>query len=170
MAPGTERVRGAYRVVKTLYSPRHARVIRLRPACIQQKTHAVLRAAAYWLSYFQFVLLCGAGADSGNVICTQGQSLIIVVLFSRYTEIETLFSFISIIKKIIVCDRRYFEKPIDIVCWACMSSIQCGKVLCWPWSMIAYLTIQRFKDQIEKLCFSSTFSRRGNLVYGPIAL
>ena len=103
-----------------------------------------------------------------NVICTQGLSLIIVVLFSRYTEIETPFSFISIIKKIIVCDRRYFEKPIDIVCWACMSSIQCGKVLCWPWSMIAYLTIQRFKCQIEKLCFSSTFSWRGNLVYRPI--
>ena len=103
-----------------------------------------------------------------NVICTQGLSLIIVVLFSRYTDIETLFSFTSIIKKIIVCDRRYFEKPIDIVCWACMSSIQCGKVLCWPWSMIAYLTIQRFKGQIEKLCFSSTFSWRGNLVYRPI--
>ena len=34
------------------YSPRHARVIRLRPVCIQRKTHAVLRAAAYWLSYF----------------------------------------------------------------------------------------------------------------------
>ena len=105
-----------------------------------------------------------------NVICTQGLSLIIVVLFSRYTEIETPFSFISIIKKIIVCDRRYFEKPIDIVCWACMSSIQFGKVLCWPWSMIAYLTIQRFNCQIEKLCFSSTFSWTGNLVYRPITL
>ena len=103
-----------------------------------------------------------------NVICTQWLSLIIVVLFSRYTYIETLFSFTSIIKKIIVCDRRYFEKPIDIVCWACMSSIQCCKVLCWPWSMIAYLTMQRFKGQIEKLCFSSTFSGRGNLVYRPI--
>ena len=34
------------------YSPRHAHVIRLRPACAQRKTHAVLRAAAYWLSYF----------------------------------------------------------------------------------------------------------------------
>ena len=34
------------------YSPRHARVIRLRPACIQRKTHAILRAAACWLSYF----------------------------------------------------------------------------------------------------------------------
>ena len=97
-----------------------------------------------------------------------GLSLIIVVLFSRYTDIETLFSFTSIIKKIIVCGRRYFEKPIDIVCWARMSSIQCGKVLCWPWNMIAYLTIQRFKGQIEKLCFSSTFSWRGNLVYRPI--
>ena len=62
-----------------------------------------------------------------NVICTQGLSLIIVVLFSRYTEIETPFAFISIIKKIIVCDRRYFEKPIDIVCWACMSSISVAK-------------------------------------------
>ena len=49
-----------------------------------------------------------------NVICTQGLSLIIVVLFSRYTEIETLFLFISIIKMITICDRRYFEKPIDI--------------------------------------------------------
>ena len=57
---------------------------------------------------------------------------------------------------ITVCDRRYFEKPIDTVCWACMSLIQCGKVFCWPWSMIAYLTIQRLKGQIEKLCFSST--------------
>ena len=103
-----------------------------------------------------------------NVICTQGLSLIIVVLFSRYSNIEILFSFTSIIKKIIVCDRRHFEKPIDIDCWACMSSIQCGKVLCWRWSMIAYLTIQRFKGQIEKLCFSSTFSWRGNLVYRPI--
>ena len=103
-----------------------------------------------------------------NVIYTQGLSLIIVVLFSRYTDIETLSSFTSIIKKITVCGRRYFEKPIDIVCWTCMSSIQCGKVLCWPWSMIAYLTIQRFKGQIEKLCFSSKFRRRGNLVYRPI--
>ena len=30
---------------------------------------------------------------------------------------------------ITVCDRRYLEKPIHIVCWACMSLIQCGKVL-----------------------------------------
>ena len=34
------------------YSPRHARIICLRPACTQQKTHGVLHAAAYWLSYF----------------------------------------------------------------------------------------------------------------------
>ena len=52
-----------------------------------------------------------------------------MVLFSIYTEIETLFSFISIIKMITVCDRWYLEKPIHIVCWACMSLIQCGKVL-----------------------------------------
>ena len=64
-----------------------------------------------------------------NVTCTQGLSLILVVLFSIYTEIETLFSFINIIKMITVCDRRYLEKPIHIVCWACMSLIQCGKVL-----------------------------------------
>ena len=63
------------------------------------------------------------------VRCTQGVCLILVVLFSIYTEIETLFSFISIIKMITVCDRRYLEKPIHIVCWACMSLIQCGKVL-----------------------------------------
>ena len=64
------------------------------------------------------------------MICTQGLSLISVVLFSIYTEIETLFfSFISIIKMITVCDRQYLEKPIHIVCWACMSLIQCGKVL-----------------------------------------
>ena len=52
-----------------------------------------------------------------NVICTQGLSLILVVLFSIYTEIETLFSFISIIKMISVCDRRYLEKLVHIVCW-----------------------------------------------------
>ena len=34
------------------YSLRHARVLSLRPACAQQNTHAVLRATAYWLSYF----------------------------------------------------------------------------------------------------------------------
>ena len=30
---------------------------------------------------------------------------------------------------ITVCDRRYLEKPIGIVCWACMSLIQCGNVV-----------------------------------------
>ena len=65
------------------------------------------------------------------MICTQGLSLILVVLFSTHTELEKLFSFISIIKMIAVglCDCRYLEKPIHIVCWACMSLIQCGKVL-----------------------------------------
>ena len=58
-----------------------------------------------------------------------GASLILVVLFSTYTEMKHFFSFISIIKMITVCDRRYLEKPIHIACWACMSLIQCGKVL-----------------------------------------
>ena len=140
---------------------------------IQQRCDNVLR----WHMKLTFV---NSERWLQNVMCTHGLSLILVVLFSRYTEIETLFSFISIRKMITVCDRRYFEKPIDIVCWACMSLIQYGKVLCWPWSMIAYLTIQRFKSQIEKLCFSSTSSFRlryyclrfrwGSLVYRPIAL
>ena len=43
------------------YSPRHARVIRLRPACIQRKTHVVLRAAAYWLSYFSLFCFVAPG-------------------------------------------------------------------------------------------------------------
>ena len=34
-----------------------------------------------------------------NVIRTQGLSLILVVLFSTYTELETLFSFISMYNK-----------------------------------------------------------------------
>ena len=55
-----------------------------------------------------------------NVICTQELSLILVVLFSTHTELETLLSFISIIKMIAVCDRRYLEKPIHIVYWACI--------------------------------------------------
>ena len=50
-----------------------------------------------------------------NVISTQGLSLILVVLFSTYTELETLFSFISIIKVTTVCDHRYLEKRINIV-------------------------------------------------------
>ena len=68
-----------------------------------------------------------------NVICTQGLSLIFVVLFSTYTELETLFSFISIIKVTTVCDHRYFEKRINIVgCW-CIISTQWVKFFCWPW-------------------------------------
>ena len=60
------------------------------------------------------------------VICTQGLSLILVVLFSISTEIEFFFSLlIGIIKMITVCDRRYLEKPIHTVCWTCMSLIQC---------------------------------------------
>ena len=59
-----------------------------------------------------------------NVISTQGLtpglSLILVVLFSTYTELETLFSFISIIKD---CDHRYLEKRINIVgCWGIIST------------------------------------------------
>ena len=68
-----------------------------------------------------------------NVICTQGLSLILVVLFSTYTELETLFSFISIIKVTTVCDHRYLEKRINIVgCW-CIISTQWVKFFCWPW-------------------------------------
>ena len=107
-----------------------------------------------------------------NVICTQGLSLILVVLFSIYTEIETLFSFIRIIKMITVCDRRYLEKPIDIVCWACMSLIQCGKVLCWPWSMIAYLTIQKVQRSNRKSFVFQVHSGQGksHCVNRPIIL
>ena len=71
-----------------------------------------------------------------NVICTQGLSLILVVLFSTYTEIETPFSFISIIKVTTVCDHRYLEKRFNIVgCW-CILSTQWAwwvKFFCWPW-------------------------------------
>ena len=66
-------------------------------------------------------------------ICTQGLSLILVVLFSTYTELETLFSFISIIKVTTVCDHRYLGKRINIVgCW-CIISTQWVKFFCWPW-------------------------------------
>ena len=66
-------------------------------------------------------------------ICTQGLSLILVVLFSTYTELETLFSFISIIKVTTVCDHRYLEKCINIVgCW-CIILTQWVKFFCWPW-------------------------------------
>ena len=58
-----------------------------------------------------------------NVVCTQGLSLILVVLFSTYTELETLFTFISIIKVTTVCDHRYLEKRINIVgCWCIIST------------------------------------------------
>ena len=102
------------------------------------------------------------------VICTQGLSLIFVVLFSIYTEIETLFSFISMINMITVCDRRYLEKPIHIVCWTCMSLIQWGKgffffFFFWPRILIAYMTIQKVQSSNRKaLCFSSTFRWGGS--------
>ena len=66
---------------------------------------------------------------------------------------------------IAVCNSRYLEKPIHIVCWACMTWSSVGKFFCWPWSMIAYLTIQRCKGQIEKLCFSSTFRWESLIVW-----
>ena len=65
-----------------------------------------------------------------NVICTKGLNLNLVVLFSTNTEIETLFSFISIIKVTAVCDGRYLERPIDIVLYLCMLSTLCGKFFC----------------------------------------
>ena len=65
-----------------------------------------------------------------NVICTKGLSLNLVVLFSTNTEIETLFSFISIIKVTTGCDGRYLEKPINIVLYLCMLSTLCGKFFC----------------------------------------
>ena len=65
-----------------------------------------------------------------NVICTKGLSLNLVVLFSTNTEIETLFSFISMIKVTTVCDGRYLEKPINVVLCLCMLSTLCGKFFC----------------------------------------
>ena len=57
----------------------------------------------------------------------RGVSLILVVLFSTYTE------FISIIKVTTVCDHRYLEKRINVVgCW-CIISTQWVKFCCWPW-------------------------------------
>ena len=60
---------------------------------------------------------------------------------------------------ITVCDRRYLEKTIHIVCWACMSLIQWGKVLLLALEYDSLLdnTKVQIKGQIEKLCFSSTF-------------
>ena len=60
----------------------------------------------------------------------KGLSLNLVVLFSTNTEIETLFSFIGIIKVTTVCDGRYLEKPINIVLYLCMLSTLCGKFFC----------------------------------------
>ena len=65
-----------------------------------------------------------------NVMCTKGLSLNLVVLFSTNTEIETLFSFLSIIKMTTACDGRYLEKPINIVLYLCMLSTLCGKFFC----------------------------------------
>ena len=50
-----------------------------------------------------------------NVICTQGLSLILVVLFSTYTEIETLFSFISIVQVTTVCGHRYWRNALILL-------------------------------------------------------
>ena len=87
-----------------------------------------------------------------NVMCTKGLSLNLVLLFSKNTEIETLFSFISIIKVTTVCDGRYLEKPITIVLYLCMLS-NCVANSFVDREMIAYLKIKRFKGQIEKLCY-----------------
>ena len=65
-----------------------------------------------------------------NVICTKGLSLNLVVLFSTNTEIETPFSFISIIKVTTVLDGRYLEKSMNIVLCLCMLSTLCGKFFC----------------------------------------
>ena len=75
---------------------------------------------------------------------------ILVVLFSIYTEIETLFSFTSIIKMMKVYDGRYLEKPFILFAGRDCHWSSVGKFFCLPWSMIAYLTIQRCKGQIEK--------------------
>ena len=96
-----------------------------------------------------------------NVRCTQGLSLILVVLFSIYTEIETLFSFISIIEMITVCDRRYLENPIHIVCWACMSLIQCGKVLALEYdSLLDNTKVQRSNQ--KALFFKYSYVRKSH--------
>ena len=62
-------------------------------------------------------------------------------------------------------DHQYLEKPIHIVCWTCTvchwSSV--GKFFCWPWSMIAYLTMERSNRKV--LCFSSTFRWGGLMVW-----
>ena len=108
-----------------------------------------------------------------NVICTQELSLILVVLFSTHTEIETLFSFISIIKMIAVCDCQYLEKPIHIVCWACMSLIQCGKVLLLALeygSLLDDTKVQRQRSNRKALFFKYFQVRRFYCVNRPIIL
>ena len=60
-------------------------------------------------------------------------------------------------KMITICDRRYLEKHIHIVCWACMSLIQYGKVLLLALEYDSLLDNTKVQGQIEKLCFSNTF-------------
>ena len=77
-----------------------------------------------------------------NLLCTKGLSLNLVVLFSTNIEIETVFSFISIIKVTTVCDGRYLEKPINIVLycvcyWLCVANSFVDR------EMIAYLKIKK---------------------------
>ena len=108
-----------------------------------------------------------------NVICTQELSLILVVLFSTHTEIETIFSFTSVIKMIAVCDRWYLEKPIHIVCWACMSLIQCGKVLLLALeygSLLDDTKVQRQRSNRKALFFKYFQVRRFHCVNRPIIL
>ena len=105
------------------------------------------------------------------MICTQGLSLILVVLFSIYTEIETPFSFISIIKMITVCNRRYLEKPIHIVCWACMSFTQCGKVLLLALEYDSLLDNTKVQRSNRKALFFKYFQvRQSHCVNRPIIL
>ena len=67
-----------------------------------------------------------------NMICTQGLSLIIVVLFSRYTDIETLFSFISIIKK----DSSMWSSIFWETHWYCLLGMYVIDPV-WPSSLLA---------------------------------
>ena len=102
---------------------KHSTVI--RPRCDN-----ILR----WRMKLIFIFMFMRKVTVQNVICTQGLSLILVVLFSTYTEIETPFSFISIKKKVkTVCDHRYLEKRINIVGCRCILSTLWVKFFCWPW-------------------------------------
>ena len=106
-----------------------------------------------------------------NLICTQELSLILVVLFSIYIEIGTLFSFISIIKMITVCDRRYLEKPIHTVCWVCMSLIQSGKVLLLALEYDSLLDNTKVQRSNWKALFFKYFQvRQSHCVNRPIIL